>query len=99
MTTLGAVLVAEVPTCTVLAAGVVAYYFRRQRETTDEHTEELTQLAQGSAVHEQRLHTVELLAASHDRRLPTISENLAIVAAFVERHERWHERAGDHPPG
>jgi len=99
ISTVGAVIIAEIPVVTSLAAAAVGSVIRRLFKITDE-------LDAGQASHAVDLANItarttglEVLTAAHDRRLPTLAENLAVLAAFVERHERWHERhdQGSHP--
>lgn len=97
-----AIVVAEVPTVTAAAFGGVAWMINRlmkridrHGERLDEHEREQGALTGEVATHSVRLAALERVVDSHDRRIPTLSENLAVVAGFVERHERWHERGSD----
>lgn len=100
ITTTGAVIIAEIPVVTSLAAAAVSSVIRRLFKVTDEL--EVGRVANALAIAAQASETAALraLVAAHDRRLPTLAENLAVLAAFVERHERWHERhdGGSHSP-
>ena len=109
MTETGTVLVAEIPTVTAVAFAALAWMIKRLigridhlDERLDEQDREQASLTGEVATQSVRLTALERVVDSHDRRIPTLSENLAVVAAFVERHERWHEQqrgdAHDTPP-
>lgn len=102
MSNLGPFIIAEVPVVTTAAFAGLAWLINRAVRRIDRHETRLDEHeAEQAAVAAElgriglRVTTVETLAAQHERRIPSISENLAILATFMDRHERWHERHDD----
>ena len=106
VTTTGTVIVAEIPVVTAVAFSALGWLIVRLLKRIDRHETRLDEQDAESAQIAAEIGTIKLrvsaneaMTASHDRRIPSISENLAIVAAFVERHERWHERHDEQHTG
>lgn len=85
-------IIAEVPIVTGCGWAVIWYLLRRHLSEADERDERISDLAGGLSVIVPQVARIDGEVERNTHRLQDVAENLAVVAAFVDRHERWHER-------
>lgn len=82
----------EVPVVTAVAFAGLGWMIQRLIHSVDELRQKTGAQETVTAAHELRLTAVELVTHELARKMPQVSENLAVLAQVVEKHEGWHER-------
>lgn len=89
-----AVIVAEIPVVTVAAFTAFGWWVNRLVTRLDGYGAKQGEHTGALAEHDLRLAQVESLVNRHDRILPQIGEDLAVVVNEVERLTRIADRSG-----
>lgn len=85
------IIIAEVPIFTGALFSALWFSLRRHMAEADERDDKIEALERSMAIGDRERAATAALADRTDRRTVQLGETMATVAAFVNRHERFHE--------